>query len=138
MKFKIYFYHVVRVALGILLVVYSLYNVIKYTGFLNRLDIYFGNVTLFDIGFLEAIAPLVPFEEFLIGILLTLGISVRKVLVVTASLFGFFTLFLIDATRLDCALIHFMLFIIAVALLKKDHYNLTSFDYSKDIYQMTE
>lgn len=102
-----------------LLVVYSLYNVIKYTGFLNRLDLYFANVTLFDFGFLEAMAPLIPFEEFLIGIFLVLGISVRKVLMVTVVLFGFFTLFLFDATKLDCALIHFTLFIVSFILLKK-------------------
>ncbi|WP_109300551.1 hypothetical protein [Aquimarina sp. AU474] len=129
MKFKIYLYQISRISLGIFLVLYSVYTVIKYSGFLDRLDVYFNAVSVFDIGIVEALAPLVPFEEFLIGFFLIFGLFTRKILIASSVLFGFLTLFLFDAHSYSCALIHLFFFFVSIILLKKDNYNLSTPNY---------
>ncbi len=124
MNFKIYLYSLVRVTLGVLLVSYSLFNAIKYSVFLERLDGYFSKVSVFDIDFIEALAPLVPFEEFVIGFFLILGMFTRKVLIISILLFAFFTLFLLDADHFDLAFLHLFLCLIAILLLNKNKYDL--------------
>jgi hypothetical protein len=136
MKIRIFLYHITRVVFGVLLVLCSTYNVIRYSEFLERLDLYFGNATVFDIGFIEALAPLVPFEEFVIGMFLALGIFTRKSLIVVIILFAFFTLFLVDADCLLFAFIHLVFCGIAMLLLKNDNYDMNSINYNKDSYQI--
>ncbi|MBQ4822846.1 hypothetical protein [Aquimarina sp. MMG016] len=137
MKLRIYLYYIIRVSFGMFLVLGSIYNVIKFSGFLERLDGYFSAVTIFDVGFIESLAPLVPFEEFVIGLCLALGVFTKRVLIVAIVLFTFFSLFLLDAGKVDCAIIHLFFSIISFILLKKDNYDLTSFQYSKDFYSVS-
>ncbi len=136
MKIRIYLYHLIRVVFGGLLVLYGTYNVIKYSEFLERLEAYFSNATVFNIAFIEALAPLVPFEEFVIGMFLILKIFVRKTLIAIIILFTFFTLFMVDADCLTLALIHLFFCGIAIVLLKNDKYDLNSINYDKDSYQV--
>ncbi|PKV49947.1 hypothetical protein ATE84_1993 [Aquimarina sp. MAR_2010_214] len=136
MKIRIYLYHFIRVTFGVLLVSYGTYNVIWYSEFLERLDIYFESATILDISFIEALAPLVPFEDFVIGMFLILGIFTRKTLITIIILFTFFTLFLVDADCLFFAFIHLALGGIAMLLLKKDNHDLNSISHDKDIYQI--
>ncbi len=137
MKLKIYLYHFTRIAFGAFLVVYSTYNVIRYSGYLDRLDGYFVSVSLFDNKVLEALAPLVPFEEFVIGFFLVLGMFTKHVLKISVVLFAFFTLFLWDAGRESCAFIHLLCCLVSLVLLKKDNYDLRSKDYTEDFYRLT-
>ncbi len=136
MKIRIYLYHLTRVVFGVLLVLSGTYNVIRYSEFLERLDIYFGNVTVFNIAFIETLAPLVPFEEFVIGMFLILGIFIRKALITVIILFTFFTLFLVDADCLLFAFAHLVFCGIAIVLLKKDNYDMNSINYDEDSYQV--
>ncbi|MEW7291181.1 MauE/DoxX family redox-associated membrane protein [Aquimarina sp. 2304DJ70-9] len=126
MKFKIYLYSITRVSFGMVLMLHSIYNAIKYSGFLDRLDRYFNRVTIFDNDIIEAMAPLVPFEEFVIGFFLILGMFTKKALMVSTVLFAFFTLFLLDANFWYCAGIHLFLCMISVILLRKNDYDLNS------------
>ncbi len=128
MKIKIYLYSFLRISFGMLLVLHSIYNAIKYSGFLDRLDQYFNKVSIFDNTVLEALAPLVPFEEFVIGFFLILGMFTKKALKVATFLFAFFTLFLLDADYLYCAGIHLILCLTSIFLLKKNNYDLSSID----------
>lgn len=127
-KFKIYLYRIIRISFGVLLVLNSMYNAIKYPNFLNRLDNYFDQVTVFKYDIIETFAPLVPFEEFVIGFFLILGMFLKKVLKASTLLFAFFTLFLFDANNIYCALTYLMLFIVSVVLLRKNNYDLSSVD----------
>ncbi len=138
MKFKTNLYVITRVTFGMLLVLYSVYNVIKYSGFLERLDKYFSTATIFDIAAVEALAPLVPFEEFLIGFFLVMGLFTRKILIAATILFGFFTIFLFDAGHIYCALLHSILLIVSIILLKKNNYDMDSLNYSRDSYQVIQ
>ncbi|GAA4274397.1 hypothetical protein U6A24_15605 [Aquimarina gracilis] len=135
MKFGPYLYPILRILFGAFLVLTSIYDAIRYSGFLNRLDRYFERVSIFDLEFLEAFAPLVPFEKFVIGFFMILGMFKKKVLKISLGLFGFFTLFLLDASYQYCALIHFGFFITSLILLKNDNDNLSSFDHKKNFYQ---
>lgn len=134
MKFKIYFYRTLRVSLGVLLTSYSVYNTIEYNRFLERLDVYFGQATVFNISVIELLAPLVPFEEFVIGLFLTLGMSTKKVLQVLILLFGFFTLFLFDAGHWHCATIHFLILFVSLLLLLKNDYDVNSNHFYSRLY----
>ncbi|TSE03834.1 MULTISPECIES: hypothetical protein [Aquimarina] len=138
MKHKIFIYHVIRVAFGMFLVLYSIYNVIKYSEFLERLDRYFSNVTVFDTTIIESLAPLVPFEEFIIGFFITLGIFTRKALMAAIILFGFFALFLLDANYINCATVHLLFSLLAILLLKKDNYDLNTVNFDKDSHQIIQ
>ncbi|WP_281987333.1 MauE/DoxX family redox-associated membrane protein [Aquimarina aggregata] len=138
MKFRVYIYPVIRIIMGMSLVLYSVYNVIKYRRFLDRLDHYFDQASIFDIGFIEALAPLVPFEEFVIGIFLVLNIFKRKVLIASIPLFGFFTLFLLDVNQISCAFIYAIFCVTAIILLKKDKYDLYADRNSADSFRMIQ
>ncbi len=128
MKFKIYLYSIARVSFGIILVLSSIYNAVKYSGFLDRLDRYFSQVTIFDSNIIEAMAPLVPFEEFVIGFFLILGMFTKKALIASTVLFAFFTLFLLDANYWFCAGIHLFLCIVSIVLLRKNNYDVNSIE----------
>ncbi len=126
MKSKTNPFVVARVTLGISLVVYSVYNVVKYANFLNKLDSYFDVVTIFDLSMIEALAPLIPFEEFLIGVFLVMGLFKREVLIVSSILFAFFTAFLLDASHFYCALIYSVLTLLTIILLKNNKYDVNN------------
>ncbi|GAA4276516.1 MauE/DoxX family redox-associated membrane protein [Aquimarina mytili] len=128
MKIKIYLYSFLRISFGTLLVLHSIFNAIKYSGFLDRLDVYFNQVSIFDNTVLETLAPLVPFEEFIIGFFLILGIFTKKALKVSIALFAFFTLFLLDANFVNCAAIHLLLCATSIILLRKNNYDINSID----------
>lgn len=118
------------------MVLTSMYHVIKYSDFLDRLNVYFDAVSVFDTNIIEALAPLVPFEKFTIGCFLALDISRRNILKAAIILFGFFTLFLIDASQWYCAGIHFGFFMISMILLQMDNHSYKSTKFSKDSYQI--
>ncbi|WP_299439622.1 DoxX family membrane protein [uncultured Aquimarina sp.] len=134
MKFRIYLYTLVRVLFGIFLALHSTYNVFFYSEFLQKIDAYFTKATLFNYNFIEALAPLVPFEEFIVGMFLTLGFFTRKVLMGAALLFLFLAFFLLDANSLELALVHLVFFFIILILWHKENYNLKSMDYLRNSY----
>ncbi len=134
MRIGFFLYHITKVLFGIILIVCGTYNVIKYSDFLNRLDTYFDTTTVFGFGLLEELAPLVPFGEFGIGMFLTLGIFTRKALLTSSVFFGFCSLFFLDSGYLPLALIHLFLCILAIILLRKKKYDLSSIRYDKDSY----
>ncbi len=136
MKLRLNFYTTIRILFGLFLVLISVYDAIKYSGFLGRLDTYFESVSIFDFEFLKATAPLVPFEKFVIGFFMMLGMFTKKVLAMALVLFGFFSLFLLDASYPYCALIHFGFFLVSFFLLKNNHYDLHSGRYNKDSFQI--
>ncbi|MDY8137885.1 DoxX family membrane protein [Aquimarina sp. 2201CG5-10] len=136
MKFRIYFYTMIRVLFGTYLVAYGAYNVFRYPVFLDRLEKYFTYTSVFDLGIVELLAPLVPFETFIIGLFIAMGIFTRKILIASICLFAFLTVFLLDANADQLALVHFLFLIISVILLAKDNYNLNSVDYSRDSYML--
>lgn len=121
MRIRFFMYRVTRILFGIFLILTSIYNVIKYPFFLDRLDQYFNNARVFDTVFLETMAPLVPFEEFAIGMFLFMGIFIRKVLITSMVLFFFFALFLMDADYWDRAFLHLLFCMVAIVLLMKDN-----------------
>ncbi len=137
MKLKIYLYRFIRISLGILLMFYSVYNAIKYPVFLDRLDVYFNYVSIFDLNFIEALAPLVPFEEFVLGFFLILGMFTRKALIASIVLFTFFTLFLIDANHYSFAFIYFLICLISIVLLRKNNYDINT-GYKNDFHQVIQ
>ncbi len=136
MKFKVYLYNIIRISFGMLLVLNGTYNVIRYSGFLDRLDGYFNTVSIFDLILLESLAPLVPFEEFVIGFFLALGMFKKKTLIASMVLFGFFTVFLFDAGHNYCALIHLSFCIISMVLFKNDNYDWNSREFTRNSYQI--
>ncbi|MBQ4805713.1 DoxX family membrane protein [Aquimarina sp. MMG015] len=136
MKFRVYLYAVVRILFGGFLALHSAYNVIIYSEFLNEVDTYFTKTTVFKYDLVEALAPLVPFEEFVLGLFLILGYFTRKVLICASILFLFLALFLLDVNSIGLSILHIGLFILTLILWKKDNYNLKSMDYSRDMYLM--
>ena len=134
MRIIFFIYRVTRILFGMFLILTSIYNIIKYSGFLDRLDQYFNNVRVFDIVFLEAIALLVPFEEFVIGMFLVMGIFIRKVLIASIMLFFFFTLFLIDADYWNRAFVYMLFCLVAIVLLIKDNQDSNEGTFNKKTY----
>ncbi|MBP2832246.1 hypothetical protein J8281_08615 [Aquimarina sp. U1-2] len=124
MKLKILLFNLLRLCLGIFLVTTSINDVLNYTDFLGRLYQYFASVSILDIYVVEALAPLVPFEKFMIGLFLILGMSEHIMLRIAIFLFSFFTVYLIDASQWYCAGIHFLLVVSAIVLIKirPDHF----------------
>ncbi|WP_108803516.1 DoxX family membrane protein [Aquimarina sp. Aq107] len=136
MRFRVYLYTVVRILFGAFLTVHSTYNVIVYSEFLNEIDTYFTRITIFKYDLVEALAPLVPFEEFVLGMFLILGYFTRNTLISASILFLFLSFFLLDANSIELSILHLGFFILTLILWKKDNYNLKSMDYSRDMYLM--
>ncbi|SEL34140.1 hypothetical protein SAMN04487910_2187 [Aquimarina amphilecti] len=133
MKFRVYLYTAVRILFGAFLVLHSTYNVIIYSEFLKEIDTYFLKSTVFKYDLIEALAPLVPFEEFIIGMFLILGYYTKEVLISGSILFLFLSLFLLDANSTELSMIHLSFFILTLILWKKDNYNLKSVDYARHV-----
>ncbi|WP_206604249.1 hypothetical protein [Aquimarina sediminis] len=103
---------------------------------MDRLDVYFGSAKVFNIELIEALAPLVPFEEFVIGMFLILGIFTKEVLIATITLFTFFMLFFLDVNYWFLASIYCILSFVAIVLLKNSHYDINSMSYNKEPYRV--
>jgi len=134
MKFRIYLYTAIRILFGVFLALHSVYNVFFYSDFLQKIDVHFTKATLFNYNLVETLAPLVPFEEFIVGMFLALGFFTRKVLKGAALLFLFLAFFLLDANSLELALVHLVCFFVVLMLWHKENYNLKSMDYLRDSY----
>ncbi|GAA0733321.1 hypothetical protein GCM10009430_47400 [Aquimarina litoralis] len=134
MKFKVYLYTISRVLFGLYLVVHSVYNVFIYSEFLKEINAYFEYTEWFTHPLIESLAPLVPFEEFILGMFLVLGIFTKEVLICALLLFSFISLFLLDANFPFLAIMHAMFFVISLILLQHKNYNIKSMDYNRDLY----
>ncbi|MBW1298807.1 MauE/DoxX family redox-associated membrane protein [Aquimarina litoralis] len=135
MKFKVYLYTAIRGLLGVFLTLHAIYNVLIYTDFLVEIEMYFKTSELFNYDFIEALAPLVPFEEFILGMFLILGVFTKEVLICSLFLFAFISIFLLDANFPVLSALHMFFFMVTLLLLKKHNYNLKSMDYSRDLYK---
>ncbi|MFC5046727.1 DoxX family membrane protein [Aquimarina sp. TRL1] len=127
-------YTIIRVLFGVLLVFHGIYNVIKYTAFLELMEKSFRVSNVFGLGFVEAFVSLIPFIQFGFGLFLILGFFTRNVLIFAVLLHAFFMIFLLETGVENIALIQLMFLIISVGLLFKNHYNLNSMDYTRDMF----
>jgi len=132
MRLRIYLYTAVRILFGAFLVLRSTYEVFLYADFLQKIDTYLLEITVFNLEFVELLAPLVPFGEFILGLFLVLGYFAKKTFIVATLLFCFFGLFLLDAKASELAMLHFSFMILTLLLWRKDHYNIQAIDHSKE------
>ncbi len=132
MRLRIFLYTKARILFGLFLVLHASYNAIGYSEFLIRINLYFTNTTVFNMKLIEILAPLVPFEEFIIGLLLIIGFLTRKSLIAAMISFAVITGFLFDANSVQLALLHMIFFFISLVLLMKIDYNLNSIDYQRE------
>ncbi|WP_459211827.1 hypothetical protein [Aquimarina rhabdastrellae] len=133
MKINALVFFVFRIIIGLSFVIYGLYNAIQYESFIGRIETYFGQVSFFNIGIIETLAPLVPFEKFLIGLLLILGYATQKVTKIAILLCSFFTIFLIDAHQFNLALIY-VVFVMMMLVILKDEKNIYALNAKKEPY----
>ncbi|WP_299210821.1 hypothetical protein [uncultured Aquimarina sp.] len=136
MKFRIYLYAIARILFGLALTFNGAYNVIVYPKFLACLDDHFERTTILDFEIIEFFLVLVPFAEFIIGLLLMIGCYTRKVLISSIILFLFIVMYLLDANSEIMIFVYTVFLLMSGILLRKDNYNLKSMDYSRDSYQM--
>ncbi len=106
MKFKGLHIDTLKKIIGGILILHAIVNVVVYLDFLDRLDVYFSNTSLFNNIFLKLTAPLVPFEEFTLGLFLLLGFYEKRTLQVGTVLFLFFCCFLLSAGFTGLGLAH--------------------------------
>ncbi|TYP72958.1 DoxX family membrane protein [Aquimarina intermedia] len=132
MRFRVFFYACSRILFGSYLVVHAAYNVFDYSSFLVQLDMFFSNASFFSFEVLEALAPLVPFVEFIIGSFLLLGFFTKPVLLTAMVLFSGTVLFLLDVKEESLVTTHITLFIVSLILFIKDDYNPKPIGQSKD------
>ncbi len=122
-------YTAVRVIVGVFLVFRSFLSTVDFNGFLDRIDSYFEKVTVFNFQILYYTAPLVPFEEFTLGILIALGLHTKIVLKISLVLFSYFAFFMLDAGIYDKAVCHSMITILIAFLFYYRRFNLKSMDH---------
>lgn len=120
---------IARVFTGVYLVFHSFLRTVDFNGFLNKVDVYFENLTVFNFKILYYTAPLVPFEEFALGILLALGLYTRLVLKIGVVLLAYLSLFLVDAGIYSEAICHLIMTIAFMTLYMFRAYNVRSMDY---------
>ncbi|GAA0872001.1 hypothetical protein GCM10009117_11480 [Gangjinia marincola] len=128
MNIKVISYTTLRMIIGIFLVIHGFYNALFFSNFLNRLDHYFEKQDLFYNDFLIATAPLVPFEEFILGALLICGLFTKKVLYIATGLVLFFASFVLKANTYGLGMIYVFIVFISLILLLKEEYNYFSVD----------
>ncbi|KAA1242820.1 DoxX family membrane protein [Aquimarina sp. RZ0] len=134
MNVKLNLYTTIRVVFGLFLVLHGVCNAVLYSDFLNRIDAYFTKAKIFDIELIEALAPLVPFEEFVIGLFLVLGFFIKRALIAAILLFTFIVLFLLDVDSIELAILHIGFFFVALLLWRKDSCSIDGLNYSRDLF----
>jgi len=122
-------YTAARVITGLHMVFQSFLSTIDFNGFLNEVDVLFENVQIFNFKFLYYTAPLVPFEEFTLGILIALGLHTKVVLKISFVLFAYLTLFLFDAGVYSEAICHIGVVVLVTMLFVYKRYNSKSMDH---------
>ena len=66
-----------RMVIGSLMVIHAFYTLILYQSYLDKLDYYLSSINLTDSNFFAIVAPLFPFIEILLGMLLFFKIKIK-------------------------------------------------------------
>ena len=109
-------YSIARVITGLTLVVHGAHNVFNFSNYIQRVEMYFGKLDYFDNAFLLYTSPLVPFEEFTLGLFITIGFFTRKALWIAMGLYTFLILFMLDAEAYNLITFHVVLISIFLIL----------------------
>ncbi|MFD0861186.1 MauE/DoxX family redox-associated membrane protein [Sungkyunkwania multivorans] len=133
-KNKVLTYAIIRMLLGTTLIVHAVLSIFSYQDFLVRLDDYFDTTQVFNNLFLRLTAPLVPFEEFAVGLFIATGLFTKNTLKIGSFLLLFFAAFLWSAGELDRAILHFGTVVTMMILLYNNEYNLYSLDWHNNTY----
>ncbi len=109
-------YSIIRVVTGLVLMVHGAHNVLYFSNYLNRVEIYFTRLEYFNTSFLYQTSPLVPFEEFTLGLFIAMGVFTRKSLWLAIGLYFFLILFMLDAEAYNLIAFHVALITIFLIL----------------------
>lgn len=118
MRYKtlIFMYSIARIITGLILIIHGAHNALNFSSYMNRVEIYFTKLDYFNTAFLYQTAPLVPFEEFTLGLFIAMGFFTRKVLWAATLLYTFLVLFMLDAEAYNLIAFHVVLISIFLIL----------------------
>ncbi len=108
------------------MLIQSLYNIVTYSSYIPNLESHLTNTMLLNYDFFYWIAPLFPFVEFGLGLMIILEVYYKQTILLAVLLFGSTTVLYVSTNyRITCTLImlsfsllSIWLFINRVTLLK--------------------
>lgn len=87
MRLEVLSHLVVKLIIGFFMLAQSLYNIATYSSYIPNLESHLTNTSLLNNEFLHAIAPLFPFVEFALGLMIILEVYYKEAALLTVLLF---------------------------------------------------
>jgi thiosulfate dehydrogenase [quinone] large subunit len=126
---KIKTYTIARLLVGVSLVIHALLITLRFGDFLDKIEMDFAETSIFNYSAFYYLAPLSPFIEFAIGLLLSLGLYTKLALRTGFVLKLILTIFLLEVSDMATLPFHFAVGIALLALNRFINYNTESMDF---------
>ncbi len=87
MRFEVLSYIVIKFAIGLFMLAQSIYHIVIYESYISKLDMYLKSTEVLDSNLFYLTAPLFPFIEFALALMLILEIYYRQTAIITGLIF---------------------------------------------------
>ncbi len=92
MRFEVLSHIVIKFAIGLFMLAQSIYHIVIYDSYISKLEVYLKSTEVLDNTLFYLTAPLFPFIEFALGLMLMLEIYYREIIMIVACIFCSITL----------------------------------------------
>lgn len=116
MRFGALSHIIFRFIIGAFMIVQSCINLMSYSSYLSKIEVYLTNAKLFSNEFFSLTAPLFPFLEFTLGAMLILGLYYRKTLILSILLLCGSTIFQFTNYAIEYKILMVLISILAILL----------------------
>ena len=91
MRLEVLSHIVIKFTIGLFMLARSLYHIVIFGTYTSRLEAYLESTGVLDNEILQSIAPLFPFIEFALGLMLLLEVYYKEIIMMTVLMFCFVT-----------------------------------------------
>jgi hypothetical protein len=87
MRLEVLSHIVIKFIIGLFMLAQSLYHIVIYGLYISNLELYLRSTKILDNELFQLIAPLFPFIEFALGLMLILEVYYKETMMITAIIF---------------------------------------------------
>ncbi len=87
MRLEVLSHIVIKFALGLFMLAQSLYHIVIYGSYISKLEMYLKSTEVLDNNLFQLVAPLFPFLEFALGLMLILEVYYKETIMMTVVIF---------------------------------------------------
>lgn len=117
MKIEVLSHIVIKFTIGLFMLAQSLYHIVIYDSYISNLEMYFKSIQVLDNNLFYLMAPLFPFIEFALGLMLILEVYYKETLVFTVFAFcSMTTIYMYTDYQISYLLIMLLLSLLSILL----------------------